>query len=343
MSAFMHGHGHLELTKKLNDKIPKTMYKMFKRVRAFIRGEVAAGSAEMVRPSQGDKGYVRPAWSGVPKKSRNKGGPKEAQRNIGVYTPYPRKDTFTPLIKTPKEILAIESVSFPEPPPFIGTPEKQKLRKLCDYHGDRILVDGGSSSETMYEHCFRNLDINIQSSLRRCKTPMIGFSGETYNPQGVTDLRVTMGKEGRSKTVLMEFAIIKCHSPYNIIIRRTKMRSLGTIVCNDGNRVDNQWQAVIGRHSTGKHRGVCMNRIRKDSCSTIRHETSNKDIPPHRTSGSEETTHDTRRKASVEKEGVMLAKRRTNKKIPTPRMDRQCDVDSVSKWNLEGASRLLWP
>ncbi|GKC65007.1 hypothetical protein Tco_1097605 [Tanacetum coccineum] len=103
ISAFMHGHGHPELAKKLNDKIPKTVDEMFERVRAFIRGEVAAGSAEMVRPSQGDKG----------------------------------KDTFTPLIKTLKEILAIESVSFPEPPPLIRTPKKQSLNKLCDYHRDR--------------------------------------------------------------------------------------------------------------------------------------------------------------------------------------------------------------
>ncbi|GKA76402.1 reverse transcriptase domain-containing protein [Tanacetum coccineum] len=237
--------------------------------------------------------------------------------------------TFTPLTKTLKEILAMESVSFPEPPPLIGTPEKQNLNKFCDYHGDRghntndcyqlkkqieeavasgklahlvkdirrnnqrngnqgrngvkvinmirvegsrkrpfeegrsgmmneltfpaiprsqltdepiilegiiegnqvrrILVDGGSLSEIMYEHCFRNLDVNIRSRLRRCKAPMTGFSGETYHPLGVIDLRVTMGREGRSKTVLMEFAIIKCRSPYNIIIGRTGMRSLRAV------------------------------------------------------------------------------------------------------------------
>ncbi|GJW97415.1 reverse transcriptase domain-containing protein [Tanacetum coccineum] len=43
ISAFMHGHVHPELAKKLNDKIPKTVDEMFERVRAFIRGEVAAG------------------------------------------------------------------------------------------------------------------------------------------------------------------------------------------------------------------------------------------------------------------------------------------------------------
>ncbi|GKE83579.1 reverse transcriptase domain-containing protein [Tanacetum coccineum] len=93
----------------------------------------------------------------------------------------------------------------------------------------RILVDSGSSSEIMYEHCFRNLDINIRSRLIRCKAPMIGFLGEMYHPLGLISIRVTMGKEGRSKTVLMEFAIIKCYSPYNIIIGRTEMRSLRAV------------------------------------------------------------------------------------------------------------------
>ncbi|GJY99850.1 hypothetical protein Tco_0517280 [Tanacetum coccineum] len=247
----------------------------------------------------------------------------------GVYASYPRRDTFTPLTKTSKEILAMKSVSFPEPPPLIGTPEKQNLNKFCDYHGDRghntnncyqlkkqieeamalgklahlvkdirrtnqrnrsqgrnnvkvinmirkegshkrpfeegrsdlmneltfpaipqsqltdepiilegiiegdqvrrILVDGGSLSEIMYEHYFRNLNVNIRSRLRRCRTPMIGFLGETYHPLRVIDLRVTMGKEGRSKTMLMEFAIIKCCSPYNVIIGRVRMRSLRAV------------------------------------------------------------------------------------------------------------------
>nr|GEU44057.1 reverse transcriptase domain-containing protein [Tanacetum cinerariifolium] len=48
VSAFMHGHDP-ELAKKLNDKIPMTVDEMFKRVRAFIQGEVATGSAEMLK------------------------------------------------------------------------------------------------------------------------------------------------------------------------------------------------------------------------------------------------------------------------------------------------------
>ncbi|GKB49125.1 hypothetical protein Tco_0899878 [Tanacetum coccineum] len=102
-------YSHPELPKKLNDKISKTVDEMFERVGAFIRGEVGVGSAKTDRPSQRDKGYVRPTWTGGLERARNKGGPREARWNMGVYTPYPRKDIFTPLTKTPKEILAMES------------------------------------------------------------------------------------------------------------------------------------------------------------------------------------------------------------------------------------------
>nr|GEV78406.1 reverse transcriptase domain-containing protein [Tanacetum cinerariifolium] len=84
-----------------------------------------------------DKGYVCPKWTEGPERARNRGGPREVRMNMGVYTPYPRKDAFTSLTKTLKEILAMESISFPEPPPLIETPEKQNLNKFCDYHGDR--------------------------------------------------------------------------------------------------------------------------------------------------------------------------------------------------------------
>ncbi|GJR94457.1 hypothetical protein Tco_0266631 [Tanacetum coccineum] len=133
----MHGHGHPELAKKLNEKIPKMVDEMFKRVRAFIQGEMAVVSEEMVRTFQGDKGNTHPVWSRGQERARNRNEPKEVRRNMRVYTPYPRRDTFTPLTKTPKKILAVEGISFLEPPPLIGIPKKQNLNKFCDYHGDR--------------------------------------------------------------------------------------------------------------------------------------------------------------------------------------------------------------
>ncbi|GJX66326.1 hypothetical protein Tco_0300669 [Tanacetum coccineum] len=136
ISTFMHDHGHPELAKKLNDKIPKTVDEMFERVRAFIRGEVVAGSVEVARASQWDKGDARAGWSSGQERIRGRSGPRKFQRSMWKCAPYSRRGTFTPLTKTPKEILAMEIINFPSSSLLIGTLEKQNLNKFCDYQGD---------------------------------------------------------------------------------------------------------------------------------------------------------------------------------------------------------------
>ena len=93
----------------------------------------------------------------------------------------------------------------------------------------RVYVDGGSSSEIMYEHCFRSFDYQTRSRLKESKTPLVGFSGEVSYPLGVIDLEVTKGEYGKTRTVLMEFAVVDSPSPYNVILGRTGMRSLGAV------------------------------------------------------------------------------------------------------------------
>ncbi|GKE90970.1 reverse transcriptase domain-containing protein [Tanacetum coccineum] len=93
----------------------------------------------------------------------------------------------------------------------------------------RIHVDGGSSSEVMYEHCFRSLSYRTRSRLRESRIPLVGFSGEVSYPMGVIDLEVTMGECGKTRTVIMEFAVVKSPSPYNALLGRTGMRSLGAV------------------------------------------------------------------------------------------------------------------
>nr|GEW86251.1 hypothetical protein [Tanacetum cinerariifolium] len=91
----------------------------------------------------------------------------------------------------------------------------------------RIYVDGGSSSEVMYEHCFRNLRAETKAKLKESRTPLVGFSGEVNYPIGTINLSVTLGEPGRLRTVPMAFVVVKSHSPYNVILGRTSLRSLG--------------------------------------------------------------------------------------------------------------------
>nr|GEX31210.1 reverse transcriptase domain-containing protein [Tanacetum cinerariifolium] len=135
--------------------------------------------------------------------------------------------------KDPKDHLSIFSVAAEQEEwsiPICLTDEPIVLEGIIEGHQvQRIHVDSGRSSKIMYEHCFKSFGADFQSRLRKCRTSLVGFSSETYHPSGVIDLRVTMGKAGRSKMVLMEFVIVKCQSPYNVLIGRTKMRSLGAV------------------------------------------------------------------------------------------------------------------
>ncbi|GJR19773.1 hypothetical protein Tco_0968300 [Tanacetum coccineum] len=220
ISAFMHWHGHPELAKKLNDKIPKTVDEMWERVRAFIRGETAADTTEAIR-----------------------------------------REGFTPLTKTLKEILAMDNVNFPPPPPM--TEEAVALGRLAHLVKDirqggqkgnglgkgkekvinmvrsqgyrkrpyervkvkRIHIDGGSSLEVMHEHCFRNLSYWTRSRLKESRVPLMGFSGEVIYPLGVIDLEVTIGECGKTRTVIMEFTVVKSPSPYNALLDPTLMQT----------------------------------------------------------------------------------------------------------------------
>ncbi|GKA22797.1 reverse transcriptase domain-containing protein [Tanacetum coccineum] len=91
------------------------------------------------------------------------------------------------------------------------------------------LVDGGSSSEVMYEHSFKNLRAETKAKLKESRTPLVGFSGEVSYPIETITLSMTMGEPERLWTIAMEFAIIKSYSPYNVILGRTSLRNLRAV------------------------------------------------------------------------------------------------------------------
>nr|GEX28771.1 reverse transcriptase domain-containing protein [Tanacetum cinerariifolium] len=174
-----------EEAKKLNDKIPKTIDKMFKRVRAFIREEVATGSAEMACPYQGDKGYILKKaieealasgkLSHLVKDIHQNNQQSRNQRRNGIkiinmiMEGGNRKRPF----EEGRSGLTDE-LTFPAIPCNQMTNEPIILEGIIKGNQvRRILVDGRSSLEIMYEHYFRDLNVNIRLRLRRCKASMV--------------------------------------------------------------------------------------------------------------------------------------------------------------------------
>ncbi|GJT56587.1 reverse transcriptase domain-containing protein [Tanacetum coccineum] len=98
ISGFMHGVNNPELTKRLNEQVPKTM-------------------EEMMIP----KRHAFEQKSDV-----------QGQSRVGR-----RSSRFTLLTRTPKEILSTEVRKFKPPPPMVTSIEKRSCNKFCDFHNDK--------------------------------------------------------------------------------------------------------------------------------------------------------------------------------------------------------------
>ncbi|GJV73184.1 reverse transcriptase domain-containing protein [Tanacetum coccineum] len=213
ISAFMHGHGHPELAKKLNDKIPKTVDKMWERVRAFIRGEMAADTTKVIRSPHWEKSASKANWSKNQNESRSRGHRKGQGRSMGTCAPYARKEGFTPLTKTLKEILAMdnqieEAVALGRLAHLVKDIRKSGQKNKGSTKGKEEVISMASGLEGY---------MLMEAALQKLY--------EVNYPLGVIDLEVTMGECRRNQTNIMEFAVVKTPSPYNALLGRTWMRS----------------------------------------------------------------------------------------------------------------------
>ncbi|GJZ43775.1 reverse transcriptase domain-containing protein [Tanacetum coccineum] len=95
--------------------------------RTLSKGEVAAANQSRKK--------AQPTWRHHEtnhKPSFDKRPDFKSQYKVGR-----RQDRFTPLTKTPKEILAMVTVKFKAPPPMTGPVENQNKNKFCKFHGDK--------------------------------------------------------------------------------------------------------------------------------------------------------------------------------------------------------------
>ncbi|GKA60893.1 reverse transcriptase domain-containing protein [Tanacetum coccineum] len=93
----------------------------------------------------------------------------------------------------------------------------------------RIYVDGGSALKILYEHCFNQLRPKIKNQLVPATTSLIGFSGEIIWPIGKIQLLVRIGDKEHSASAWMNFVVVRSPSPYNGIIKRTRVRKLQAV------------------------------------------------------------------------------------------------------------------
>ncbi|GKA41612.1 hypothetical protein Tco_0734272 [Tanacetum coccineum] len=92
-----------------------------------------------------------------------------------------------------------------------------------------MYIDGGSSIEILYEHCFNKLRPEIKSQMVQETTLLTGFSEETIWPLGQLRLLVTIGDAEHCTNAWINFMIVRSPSPYNGIIGRPGIREIQAV------------------------------------------------------------------------------------------------------------------
>nr|GEX10333.1 reverse transcriptase domain-containing protein [Tanacetum cinerariifolium] len=232
ISGFMHGINNPELTKHLNEHVPKTMEEMMIATTAFIRGETATASKKKGhvswKPQDQSKRHTdkRPDFRGKlshlikeikqgreqPKTGRKEAAAKDKLTTIYMVRSWQRtvKQKVTQSFEQGKEI------AFTPLTTSNGTEGPLVIEAEIGGHViHRMYIDGGSSMEILYEHCFNRLRPEIKSQMVPATTSLTGFSGETTWPLGQLRLLVTIGDATHSTKAWINFMVVKSLSPYN--------------------------------------------------------------------------------------------------------------------------------
>ncbi|GJR47767.1 reverse transcriptase domain-containing protein [Tanacetum coccineum] len=185
---------------------------------AILRGEVAAANQS--------KKKVPPAWkhhetSHIPnfdKRLNFKNQHKSSRR----------QDRFTPLMKTPKEILAMETIKFKAPSPMIGPAENRNKNNICEFLRDK----GHSTDECIHlrkqikeevkSGQLSHLVKEIKQGGKRGEQTKTAKKGEAPNKE--------KGDGEHSTSALMNFMVVRSPSPYNGIIFRPCLRKIQTVL-----------------------------------------------------------------------------------------------------------------
>nr|GEV15142.1 reverse transcriptase domain-containing protein [Tanacetum cinerariifolium] len=196
----------------------KTMEEMMITTAAFIRGEAAVAGKKKGHTSWRTHDQSKRHTS--EKRSDFQGQPREGRGSSRV----------TSLQGHQKKFSRLREITFPLLATSGGIEEPLVIEaKISGHIIHRMYVDGGSSTEVLYEHCFNRLRPEVKNQMVSATTSLTGFSGETIWPLGQLRLLVTIGDADHSTRAWMNFMIVRSLSSYNGIIRRPEIKQIQAV------------------------------------------------------------------------------------------------------------------
>lgn len=88
-----------------------------------------------------------------------------------------------------------------------------------------VYIDTGSSTDIIYEHCFRLLPDAWKEELILTAGQLTGFTGHSLWPLGTIHLLFTLTSQEKTRrqTTLVDFVVIRHPSEHNVILGRTAL------------------------------------------------------------------------------------------------------------------------
>ncbi|XP_072066796.1 uncharacterized protein [Arachis hypogaea] len=101
--------------------------------------------------------------------------------------------------------------------------------QLGDLLVKKVLLDPGSSADVLFYSTFQKMKLS-DNNLQPTGGDLVGFSGERVPILGLVWLRITLGEYPLSKTYDIQYLVVDCFSPYNLILGRPFLNKFGAIV-----------------------------------------------------------------------------------------------------------------
>ena len=160
--------------------------------------------------------YSGPTAAGTTKNSR-KAYAREVMHIIGE--PSKRARTEASLSFNDSDL---EGVKFPHDDPLVITP------LIGNSEVKRVLVDNGASVDILFHDAFIKMGYN-DSQLTHIGSPVYGFNSVETKVEGLIQLPVTMERDDKETTQMLNFLVVKATSTYKAILGGTGLHAFKAI------------------------------------------------------------------------------------------------------------------